>query len=111
MFNEAFWFFYAVDLAHAVATTFKFVAFFALVGAFVAFGLWKIEHFPQCKVPCRGLLIAFILAQLIALAIPSKTALYAGAGQYIAEETEITETLLNMKQVIDQRIEDMIEEE
>ena len=57
-----------------------------------------------------GKLIRKLLKFSLAFFAPSENAMYAGAGQYVAEATELDDTLIGLKDIIDQKIEELGEE-
>lgn len=112
MFNEAFWFFYLVDLVGGLTALAIVIAGFAGIVTFVMLLISALEESWDIWNQWRfTLIISFISAILFAILIPSETTLYVGAGQYVVEATEIDDTLLLLKEAIDQRIEELVETE
>ena len=117
MINEAFWFFYIVGLVGSVA---PLVAILTLINvcALAIMGLMCDNYGePKKRATARfqrlyprmvGINIFIIL---VAFITPSKTALYAGAGQYVVQTTEIDDTLLQLKNILDTKIAELTETE
>lgn len=110
MLNNAFWFFYWVDalaaftvLSGVITGVSGFLIVIFGVGAMIESDA-KILRFAWRALP------VFCVATLLVIFIPSRTAMYAGAGQYVAEVTEVDDTLLQLKELIDQRIAEELEE-
>lgn len=114
MFNEAFWFFYWVNVVAGISSVFHILAGVTAVGAIMCFG----PGYTECREEdeaCwlnRGKWLSIGAATLLTLSflIPPEEAFYAGAGQYVAESAELDETLLKLKEAIDEKIEDLIDE-
>ena len=112
MFNEAFWFFYWVGLAGSLTEVFiglailtGFSSLFIAGMAFIEDAEWAKRALPRVVVPI------FFGSLFMAVIIPSETALYAGAGQYVAEAGEIDETIISLKKLLDQKIAELSESE
>ncbi len=110
MFNEAFWFFYWVGLVNAAGIIFGVFAMLTLIAAMFTGGCWFIDGHEGAKKPFRILSILGVIFLFVAIAIPSQTAMYAGAGQYVAEATEIDATLLKLKEALDAKLEELANE-
>ena len=109
MFNEAFWFFYWVGVVGALDDALFALIVVVVIGTAFSFPLYYIEDIKQAK---KWHTLGPVLAVVLTLAIvflPSKDALYAGAGQYVAETTEVDDTLLKLKALIDKKIEEAAE--
>ena len=116
MFNEAFWFFYLIDLFGALTVAFMIVGItlfgFSLIWLGIAHDYPRSEE--GMKASRKGFKIcvpiAFVLG-LLAIAMPSKEAMLAGGGLYVAQEIEVTDTLMKLKTVVDARIEELMPNE
>ncbi len=112
MFNEAFWFFYWVGVVGDISAALGAIFVITLIAA----GFWA--FIGAMQVDCNDMkpetykkgLKLFVLVACVCFAIdivvPNENALYAGAGQYVAESTEIDDTLLKLKDLIDKKIEE-----
>ena len=104
MFNEAFWFFYLVGMVEEFDFTVGFVCLVTLLGS-VFTGLYGfVEDDKKAIKIARRLLIVFLSAASIAILVPSKESLYAGAAQYVGEATEVDETLIRLKGLLDEKL-------
>ena len=109
MFNEAFWFMYWVSVADSISTIFGIVGAILVIASIFACGCWLCDDDENAKRPTivfgaiAGLLIS------ISIATPPTAAFYAGAGQYIAESAELDDTLINLKVLLDAKIEELTE--
>lgn len=114
MFNEAFWFFYAVGLVTSFSA---YVFLYTVVGilGFLGAGVFLSEQdydtrereWPKFAKTFKKFFISVFALMLITFFIPNENALYAGAGQYVAESAEIDETLMKLKDAIDLKIEEL----
>ena len=105
MFGEAFWFMYLVGLVGSVASTAVAIAIAGSVVTMLVFVIAAVEESTKLlRVAKRRLLPIVLVAAIIAVFIPQPVALYAGAGQYVVESTELDDTLLNLKKLIDDKI-------
>ena len=115
MFNEAFWFMYAIGVVGYLKTLCTIVA--ALCGLVGVISLIMCTEEDDKDKVSRFLRFARIWAAtcvaalLIAISIPTATSLYAGAGQYVAQASELDQTLLSLKDLLDQKIEELSESE
>jgi drug/metabolite transporter superfamily protein YnfA len=102
MINEAFWFFYLVSIVGSIKGLFVAITVIATVYGGVGMFLWLDE---ECRVrhPVIGAICAFVFAILMILTPPPE-AFYAGAGQYVAQTTELDQTLLQLKDILDSKI-------
>jgi len=111
MFNEAFWFFYMVEVVTRIATiSVIIVAAIIIIGGIFSM-VWLCEENDPNIIKrfwkiCGPILVAAIV---IAMFTPPKEALYAGAGQYAIEATETDQTLLKLKELVDQKIASEVE--
>lgn len=110
MFNEAFWFFYWVEICKGL----KFLLFFCGgLGTIISLivGAVSYEDDPRIsKFLLSRMLPLGVLVILLGVAVPPPSAFYAGAGQYVTEYTELDTTLLKLKEVVDQKIEELSED-
>lgn len=109
MVNEAFWFFYLVSLSNTATIFFGVLAALTLfVSLVVGINLYcDATDAQEERIGLRFLKVGVpigLVFLLISSAIPPKEAYYAGAGQHVAESTEVDHTLLQLKQVLDKRI-------
>lgn len=118
IFNEAFWFFYLVGIVNGLSQTLQFAVVLntlALFGLLIAvlntieYGSGDKDFQIAVKWSKRAAISLAIIITLL-VAIPSKEALYAGAGQYAVEATEVNDTLIRLKKLVDQRIAEETEE-
>jgi hypothetical protein len=113
MVNEAFMFFWLVSLVEALVVICVLGSFVTLVAClFYATYADEIEDATGASLPsaAKRLGAATVLLWLVAALIPPTESFYAGAGQYVAESAELDETLLQLKDVIDQKIAELAEE-
>lgn len=112
MFNEAFWFFYWVGIVGALRTLASVFIAVGLVASIISFAFIDIDMYgDERKSAIRNLKrwfkrfsIAALSLGAVAFLAPTEEALYAGAGQYVAEGAELDETLLRLKKLIDKKI-------
>lgn len=107
MFNEAFWFFYLVSIAENVSFICGVVIIVAMLALSVCAIYIAAEEDWALPLAGKTFLPILIVASLIGTFVPSKDALYAGAAQYVGESVEVDQTLLRLKEVIDERIEEL----
>jgi hypothetical protein len=110
MFNEAFWFFYWVNVVEYLTIFLTTLGIASAFGAFVAFGIWIFEEKKEARPYFISVTIFCVLCFFLAMFTPSTKALYAGAGQYIGETTEVDETLIRLKNLIDEKIDEQLKE-
>lgn len=104
MFNEAFWFFYWVGVIDSLNFSIVVILLIAAALTVASFPIYYIDNVKGAKKwHTLGPIICLALF-LTATFLPSKDALYAGAGQYVAEAGEVDQTLLNLKDLLDQKI-------
>lgn len=107
MINEAFWFMYLAQLGGTLVMVAVWsLAVLLLTAAWINDYYDLEEHARAFKV---GACVVGVL-MLVAIAYPSEDAFYAGAGMYVAQETELTDTLLSLKELIDHKIEEARDE-
>ncbi len=114
MFNEAFWFMYILDLLDAIVSFAILGTMVAVIFAF-AYGAYidGIDDTDEgwkrwwLRVRMAGAAAVFLI--IISLLAPTPRTMYAGAGQYVAETTEIDDTLIGLKTLIDQKIAEELE--
>lgn len=114
MFNDVFWFMYLVGLADKMSGESVVVFAFVLIVTFIGYLAVCAEsnkEFKEIFSPVKWWVGLFVLYSLLVALFPEKEALYAGAGWYVAEETEVTDTMLDLKRLIDQRIAEGLEED
>jgi hypothetical protein len=115
MFNEAFWFFYMVGIVGQLWVAF---AVFLGVGgisilvvyAFIddtLFGDERTEELIKLDKWARRWLVTAASIAIAAFFSPTEEALYAGAGQYVAESAELDETMLRLKKLVDKKIDEL----
>lgn len=113
MINEAFWFFYWVDVCGVAKDLFFFGGIGIAVLLCVPLGfIYEDAHEEEKKQVAKFTKKAAAIlscAILIGILIPPKQAFYAGAAQYVGEATEIDQMLLNLKTLLDQKIEELQE--
>lgn len=111
MFNEAFWLFYMIGLSDMIrGNAFAIALLLGLIGGIGITFVWT-EVCEKTGKRLTWLLGIFCTVLMVAgVFMPSKEALYAGAGQYVAEATELDDTLRSLKTLLDQKIEALIEE-
>lgn len=107
MFNEAFWFFYWVSVVTTLSVIFSVTAALGIFfGAFLK-GCYHFDNEESALKPSNWLLTIGAICLIGSIFIPPEEALYAGAGQYVIEATETDETLLRLKDIIDEKIEEL----
>lgn len=111
MFNEAFWFFYLVGVVQDLPLTLFFVGFGFAAAAALCLGPGycacpESERLMWAKRGKKCVTVALIL-WFVGMFVPSEDAFYAGGAQYVTEATELDETLLNLKGILDQKIEEL----
>ena len=109
MFNEAFWFFYLVDVVGAIRVPLG-VGGYILVGysAFVAYA-GAIEGYFKRPLFKKSVFRAIIIGGAMILTasfLPTERALLAGGAQYAVEATNADETLLRLKELLDKKLAD-----
>ena len=109
MFNEAFWFFYLVNVAGNIAVICFLIAIVTGVASVVTWAI-VFDGDKELKPLAKVLVIIAVSCVTIATLAPNERALYAGACQYVAETAEVDETLLRLKKLIDQKIDEELEE-
>ena len=111
MFNEAFWFFYwvgVVDELKGVATA---IAWVTLIGSIISVSIGFVEDNKGAKNLARTGAFAFLVSAGLIVTVPSKEALYAGAAQYVGEATEVDETLIRLKTLLDEKLDELAAED
>ena len=111
MFNSAFLLMYLVGIVGFITPVLAVAA--AIITA-LAIG-WYIAFCDENNTnerirgmaTCRNYVLIAAFVWLLAAAVPSKIALYAGAGQYIAEVAELDDTLLGLKDLIDAKVNEL----
>ncbi len=115
MINEAFWFFYLVAIANSLENLFGIVGIVGIVVALFAVGIGhappKESWVDSLTQKLRWILPVFAVCVLVSVLMPPKEAFYAGAGQYVVEASETDQTLLNLKGLLDKKIEELSESE
>jgi hypothetical protein len=125
MFNEVFLFFYLVSVLTSLTAsiTYLIVGVIILMIAYIVLGaIYISDEVPRDEVPAawdryrsriKTAVVTILLLSLATILIPNEKALYAGAGYYVAEQTEVTDSLMQLKDVVDARIEELmpVEEE
>jgi len=115
MFNEAFWFFYVLGVVESIAI-FLFVVGLLITGVTILVGgpiyldSYDKEKPAIIKNLCKSATVAFVCF-LICIFLPTKTAMMAGAGQYVAEETQTIQTLKDLKAIVDKKIAEELADE
>ena len=110
MFNEAFWFFYWVNVVASVSAIAFITLIVCSIASVFAVVIPLIEGDAEfVKKAVRILIPIMAVSGLLGIFIPPQSAFYAGAGQYVAESAELDETLLKLKDAIDQKIDDLAE--
>ena len=108
MFNEAFWFFYWMDFAGSIKGILMFVPgvvlVLAMIGTVLTQDLWDSDEGEKFWGLWKAVGIPLAIIFFVGSFIPSERSFYAGAGQYVAESAEIDDTLLKLKDLIDQKI-------
>ena len=110
MINEAFWFFYMVGIVDGLSAVFIVGAILSACVTIYSLLCASIDGYDMTKV-FKWCVPGVVLLTLLAIAVPPKEALYAGAGQYIAEAGELDQTLLGLKDLLDQKIAELSESE
>jgi hypothetical protein len=107
MINEAFWLVYLANTFSSLAFALGLLA--VVMGAFsaVVVGVYVIEEAEPPPAFLWRVLAAAALAGLVAVALPTKEAFYAGSAQYVVELTEIDESALALKKMLDAKIEEL----
>lgn len=109
MFNEVFLFFYAIKLINSISFMAGAVAISAITGYVItAFACALEDDFSYIKKLLEDTRAYFITAIALLILLPSEEAMYAGAGYYVAEQTEVTDTLLMLKEAVDQKLEEAV---
>lgn len=117
MFNEAFMFFYLISLVTSLSCVAVVVMVLCgiatVITTIVAGATAESEHEKQAHENAKSLLRKFFPTALLCLAVvvltPPKEAFYAGAGQYVIEATEIDGTIMQLKEILDQKIAEELE--
>ena len=105
--NEAFWFFYWVSFFSRLTIVLTIAGVFGIIVTIVSATVWgEQDDEVGAKILLWGI-IASIGLFTSALFVPPKAAFYAGVAQEIAETDEVTETLRNLKTVIDKKLEEL----
>lgn len=114
MFNEAFWFFYLVSLTGSFEVFFMIVGVLGIIASLIA---WIIAYVApkenwadSYSKKLRWILPSFVLCVLMSMLMPPKEAFYAGAGQYVVEASETDQTLMNLKNLLDKKIEELADD-
>lgn len=122
MINEAFWFFYLVGLIDKLDN----LLLISIITGTLS-GLFVVLYFAIEREDCYGgkdgeklkaqiataqriakiWVIAVLSIALITFFVPTKESLYAGAGQYVTEATELDQTMLQLKDILDEKIEEL----
>lgn len=110
MFNEAFWFFYWVGVIEYLTAFFTVIAIVSTFTMLITGIAWIIDDEKPAKPWFIGALVVTFLAFTFAMMTPTTTALYAGAGQHVAQTTDVDETLLRLKELVDAKIEEQLPE-
>ena len=108
MFNETFWFFYWINVAgNIVGFAVAITAVMVLAGVVCLF-IGECEDDKQVRRwTWQRCLPVAVSAFLIATFIPPAESFYGGATQYLGTTTELDETLINLKGLVDQKILDL----
>jgi len=112
MINEAFWFFYWISMIERLPHIFG-ASVIAGVLALIVYGAAAAEvSYPLGTKTFKRMGIAYIwyisILVLLLIVAPSTNALYAGAAQYGIEVTELDDTLLTLKEVVDLKVEELL---
>jgi len=108
MFNEAFWFFYWVGVVGYLTTFFSILGAVSGIVAIFVGSTWVFDREKRAKPWFISLSIVGVLFISLAILTPTTTAMYAGAGQHVAQMTEVDETLLRLKELVDAKIEEQL---
>lgn len=118
-FNEAFWLVYFADVLTEVRVMSAILLVLGIVGIFVILiatdtsyksGATKAEYEYLRKKYISRLVAGMLVCFLVGTVTPSRTAIYAGAAQYVVEVTEVDATVMTLKQLLDSKIEELGEE-
>ena len=110
MFNETFWFFYLISVTSSIAVmaVIIFVVAF-LIALIVTIGSTLEGDFKSVAPALKRIVLPILICSgLLAIFMPPESAFYGGATQYVAQSTEIDDTLINLKELIDQKIGEQI---
>ncbi len=115
MFNEAFWFFYLVSVVEGLVMSAVIVASFSTFGVvaciFYLTDPWDNDAKNKAIQLMKRFIMVVCISTSIAIFTPKPLAFYAGAGQYVGESVELDDTLLNLKKVVDEKVEELLKEE
>lgn len=108
MFNSAFLLMYLIGIVGYITPILTAAACLVIVlagGWYIGFcDESNLEERQQGMGTCRTYVILASILFILAAAVPSKIALYAGAGQYVVEVAEIDDTLIGLRDLIDAKI-------
>jgi hypothetical protein len=97
---------YLVDMLTALKIVASLGATLSGIGTGVLFVTVFFDDVEAMRKTFFYMLSLFIATLIIAIGTPTRTAMYAGAAQYVVEATEVDDTLLSLKRLIDQKIEE-----
>jgi hypothetical protein len=103
--NEAFWFFYWVSFFSGLTPVLIWLGVMTAIISGIAGGIHgeATTEMQGWKVFAWGIVASTVLF-VSALFTPPKEAFYAGAAQEIVQTEEVTESLINLKNVIDKKL-------
>lgn len=107
MFNEAFWFFYWINVVGNISFFLGAIAILSLLALTLSVGFIFIEEDAKAKKLAKILVAVFLLCGLGSSLMPPEDAFYAGATQYVAEAVELDDTLVSLKNLVDEKIEEL----
>lgn len=115
MFNEVFWFMYVVDMGERLAGLgiigfLLTLVFVTARGIYISDNMYNDDSIVATKNNLNVLKkFSAGWAAIIVVSIfwPTPATFYAGAGYYVAEQTEVTDTVMALKSLLDQKIEEL----
>ena len=109
MFNETFWFFYWVNVASGLAALAVSVFILTMIATgFAVFFAGLEEELDTVKPWLKKLALPLLIGSaVLAVFMPPEEAFYGGATQYVAQSTELDDTLLKLKSLVDAKLEQL----
>lgn len=107
MINETFWFFYLVELVNRVSIIGGVLMVASAFGIVVALMVYEDAYGDDVKTALKWMkrsLVVLILSTIVTVFTPTEKAFYGGTAQYVVEIAEVDDTLLALKELIDEKI-------
>lgn len=112
MFNEAFWVFYLAGISQKLeVTAYCFIWLAVIVTVF--FGMWVVNERPNkdsLSAAKKYMVRVWASCGVVVTAcffFPSEDAIYAGATQSVIEYAEVDDTLVLLKEALDEKLEEI----